>query len=94
MHSLDIIEKLSLTRSRLTTQLPPKLRPFIADHALRGRSIHACKDERKGDFSVGKMTLEIGGRNKAIKGADFVLRDDTDVPGKKTTPLWSLGMMY
>lgn len=47
-----------------------------------------------GDFVVGKKTLEIGGRHKTIKGADFVLRDDTDLPGKKSIPLWSLGMMY
>jgi uncharacterized protein len=59
-----------------------------------GKVIHACKDERLGDFSVGKITLEVGGRNKSAKGADFVLRDDVDLPSKKVIPLWSLGMIY
>ncbi|OGQ34274.1 MAG: AAA family ATPase [Deltaproteobacteria bacterium RIFCSPHIGHO2_12_FULL_43_9] len=59
-----------------------------------GKNIYACKNERKGDFVVEKITLEIGGRNKSIKGADFVIRDDIDLPGNRTIPLWSLGMMY
>lgn len=59
-----------------------------------GKNIYACKNEKKGDFVTGKITIEIGGRNKPIKGADFVIRDDIDLPGNRTIPLWSLGMMY
>ena len=60
-----------------------------------GRVFHACKDERQGDFILDKkITLEVGGRNKAIKGAQFVLKDEIDMPGKASIPLWSIGMMY
>jgi hypothetical protein len=58
------------------------------------KPIYACRAERKGDFVVGDTTLAIGGRNKSVKGADFVVRDDVDLPGKNSIPLWSLGMMY
>ncbi|HLB59809.1 MAG TPA: AAA family ATPase [Bdellovibrionota bacterium] len=59
-----------------------------------GKEIYAYKEEQKADFVVEKMTLEIGGPSKSPKGADFVLRDDIDMPGNRIIPLWSLGMMY
>jgi predicted AAA+ superfamily ATPase len=59
-----------------------------------GKAIYASKNETQGDFLVDKMTLEIGGRNKKLKGADFVIRDDMDMPGTRTIPMWSIGMMY
>lgn len=58
------------------------------------RSIYACKDERRGDFIVDSKTLEIGGRNKSIKNSDDVIRDEVDMPGEQSLPLWSFGMMY
>ena len=59
-----------------------------------GKAIYASKSEIQGDFLVDKMTLEIGGKNKKLKGADFVIRDDMEMPGTRTIPMWSLGMMY
>lgn len=59
-----------------------------------GKNIYACKNERKGDLVFDKITMEIGGKNKSIKGSDFVIRDDIDPPGNRSIPLWSLGMMY
>jgi hypothetical protein len=59
-----------------------------------GTVIYASKSEIQGDFLVDKMTLEIGDRNKKLKGADFVIRDDMEMPGTRTSPMWSLGMMY
>ncbi len=60
-----------------------------------GRSFHACKDERQGDFIIDKKNiLEVGGRNKSLKGAQFVLKDEIDMPGNASIPLWALGMSY
>ena len=59
-----------------------------------GKAIFASKSEIPGDFLVDKMTLEIGGKNKKLKGADFVIRDDMEMPGTRSIPMWSLGMMY
>ena len=58
------------------------------------REIHACRNEKEGDFKTSSLILEVGGREKRLKNADFVVRDDLEVPGEKTIPLWSLGMMY
>lgn len=60
-----------------------------------GRRLEASADERTGDFIVdGEITLAVGGRAKDRKGADFVIRDNTDEPAGTTLPLWSLGFMY
>ncbi len=53
------------------------------------------KDDRICDFIVNqKLKIEVGGRSKELKQADFVVRDDLDFPVKKTIPLWLLGMQY
>jgi hypothetical protein len=57
-------------------------------------NIFACKNEQKGDFEVEKLILEIGGKSKPSKSADFVIRDDVDLPAGKQIPMWALGMMY
>lgn len=59
-----------------------------------GKAIYACKDETKGDFFVDNKTIEIGGRTKTSKGADYVLRDDIELPTKNIIPLWCMGMMF
>ena len=58
-----------------------------------GLQIFASKDEKVADFEVDDFTIEVGGRSKKIKKADYVVRDDTDMPRKGVIPLWSLGMM-
>ncbi len=40
------------------------------------------------------MKIEVGGKKKAIKRADFVVRDDIDSPDDKIIPLWMLGFEY
>lgn len=70
--------------------------------ANAGWDVEAARDESSGDFAITKhrqheltkITLEVGGPAKKIKKADFVIRDDIDVRGKNTIPLWLLGMMY
>lgn len=65
-----------------------------------GWKVYASKDETKGDFIIsrlhnGKVTrflLEVGGSKKHKKSADFVIRDDIDLPGLTALPLWLLGM--
>lgn len=67
-----------------------------------GWNIEAVKDETTGDFvitkqsgtGIRKLRLEVGGPNKKIKHADYVIRDDTDFRGSQAIPLWMLGMMY
>ncbi|MGE4453304.1 MAG: AAA family ATPase [Sphaerochaeta sp.] len=67
-----------------------------------GYLVEATKDETTGDFVISKMgakgssqvKIEVGGRSKRPKKADFVIHDETDYPGGNTIPLWLLGMMY
>ncbi len=56
--------------------------------------IWACDDERVCDFIFNDIKIEVGGGNKKTKGADFVIKDDIDVPVKRSIPLWVLGMMW
>lgn len=58
-----------------------------------GLELHCPKDDSDYDFEVGKTTFEIGGRNKKRKNADYVIKDDIDLPTKHTIPLWMLGLL-
>ena len=63
-----------------------------------GYEINAMKDEKKGDYVITKdhvsQTLEVGGKNKNPKEADYVLRDNTDYPVGNAIPFWLMGMMW
>lgn len=63
-----------------------------------GYKVTALKDERKGDFFISyngeSFTVEVGGENKKSKGADLVMRDNTDYPAGKAIPFWLLAMMW
>lgn len=63
-----------------------------------GYTISAMRDEKKGDFSVKlddkEYVLEVGGKSKTPKSADFVMRDNTDYPAGNAIPLWLIGMMW
>ncbi|MBL4818352.1 MAG: ATP-binding protein [Deltaproteobacteria bacterium] len=48
------------------------------------------KDDSQYDFKAGNKTFEIGGRSKKAKQADFVIRDDIDMPSGRVIPLWYL----
>ena len=58
-----------------------------------GKEIYASSDESKGDFETQYGSLEVGGKSKKPKEADFVIRDDTVLPSKRGVPLWSLGFL-
>lgn len=66
--------------------------------AQSGFTVNAIRDERIGDYIVTKgndsYVLEIGGRNKRPKSADWVLRDGTDYPAGNAIPFWLAGMMW
>ncbi|MGC8818805.1 MAG: hypothetical protein ACP5QV_05350 [Athalassotoga sp.] len=57
------------------------------------KSVFACKDERNGDFIINEITVEVGGRSKKVKKADYVIRDDIDLPYKNVIPLWLIGFI-
>lgn len=59
-----------------------------------GRTLYASEDEQQADFEVNGLKLEVGGRNKRRKQADFVIKDNIDTPAKNTLPMWCLGFEY
>ena len=64
-----------------------------------GMEIRSSVKEEDGDFTVttkdgGKVMLEVGGRSKAFKASDFVIRDKIDYPAPHVIPLWVLAMMW
>jgi hypothetical protein len=66
-----------------------------------GYRVFAPKNEMECDFILEPsastnrdrktLKIEVGGINKSRKQADIVVRDDIDLPGKNSTPLWLLG---
>ncbi|BAI79886.1 conserved hypothetical protein [Deferribacter desulfuricans SSM1] len=56
--------------------------------------VFACKDEKECDFVVDDIKIEVGGKNKKRKSADFVVTDEVDIPVKDRIPLWMLGMVF
>jgi hypothetical protein len=58
-----------------------------------GLELHCPKDDSDYDFKIGKNTFEVGGRNKKKKNADFAIKDDIDLPGQNSIPLWVMGFL-
>ncbi|MDP2815547.1 MAG: hypothetical protein Q8O19_02580, partial [Rectinemataceae bacterium] len=68
-----------------------------------GWKVEAARNETEADFVISKAAgsegtrkyrIEVGGRSKKSKQADFVIRDDMDYPTGKAIPLWLLGFAY
>ena len=59
-----------------------------------GHSLYASDNEEAYDFLVDERSIEVGGRTKAAKGADIVVRDNIDLPSGKALPMWLLGLEY
>ncbi len=66
----------------------------VAALADAGFSVFASANEQDCDFIVDGHRIEVGGQGKHPKNADFVIRDNTDVPSGKTLPMWLLGLAY
>ena len=53
----------------------------------------------KGDFNIGNLTFEVGGKNKSQKQIEglknaFIVKDDIEYGYKNVVPLWVFGMNY
>ncbi|NUU95114.1 ATPase AAA [Marinitoga sp. 1135] len=59
-----------------------------------GMKVYSSKKEEYGDFVIDGKLIEVGGKNKKIKKADFVLKDDIEIPVKNSIPLWLIGFLY
>ncbi|MGC9452199.1 MAG: AAA family ATPase [Oceanipulchritudo sp.] len=59
-----------------------------------GHRVHAASNESQCDFLVDERTVEVGGRTKSRKAADFVIADDLDLPAGQRLPLWLPGLGY
>jgi predicted AAA+ superfamily ATPase len=63
-----------------------------------GWDVTTSRDKAQADFVISKegrrITLEVGGKKKSRKGADFVIHDDIDYPTATAIPLWLLAMSW
>jgi len=57
-------------------------------------NVTACKNEADCDYMIDGKKIEVGGKGKKIKNADYVIRDDIDVPFGNKIPLWMVGMVF
>ena len=51
------------------------------------------------DFTIGKYTFEVGGKNKGQKQIagvkdSFIVKDDIEYGYKNILPLWAFGLTY
>ena len=65
-----------------------------AAFAEAGQTLHAASRESDSDFVVGSYRIEVGGARKTRKQADYVVRDDIDLPSEGVLPMWLLGLQY
>ena len=71
--------------------------------ACAGYTVEAAKDDTKGDYVVSSdsliqrpqpITIEVGGKKKSRKQANYVARDNSDMPTSNSIPFWLLAMMW
>ena len=60
---------------------------------------HEVKTSKEADFNLGKMTFEVGGKNKKQKQIAkvenaFVVKDDIETGFLNIIPLWLFGLLY
>ena len=53
----------------------------------------------KGDFNIGNMTFEVGGKSKTQKQIEglknaYIVKDDIEYGYKNVIPLWAFGLNY
>lgn len=58
------------------------------------RKVFASADGTACDFLIDDYKVEVGGKRKVTKQADYVLRDDINIPDNSIIPLWMLGFEY
>jgi len=57
-----------------------------------GYRLFAATNETDCDFIVNDIRIEVGERTKKAKAADFVVRDNADLPSGKILPMWLIGL--
>jgi predicted AAA+ superfamily ATPase len=67
---------------------------FVVFSLSERYEIYASSKEEEYDYLVKGIKIEVGGRKKELKGADFVIVDDLEVPVKNRLPLWLLGLLW
>ncbi len=68
---------------------------FVAGISIESnRKVFASNKEPEYDFLIDDFKVEVGGKSKQPKKADFVLQDDIDIPDGKIIPLWMLAFEY
>lgn len=68
---------------------------YVAGISLESkRKVFTADNDREYDFLIDRYKIEVGGKKKESKKADFVLRDDVDIPDGNMIPLWMLGFEY
>jgi len=63
------------------------------------RVVHNPLSSRQSDFTIGKYTFEVRGKNKGTRQIRdlqdaYIVKDDIETAALNTLPLWTFGMMY
>ena len=70
-------------------------REAFAVFALSERyEVYASSKEEDYDYLVDGKKMEVGGKRKEPKSADFVISDDLELPVRNRIPMWLLGMVW
>ncbi len=56
--------------------------------------VYASPKEEDYDYLVDGKKIEVGGKKKDTKSADFVISDDLELPVRNRLPMWLLGMVW
>jgi predicted AAA+ superfamily ATPase len=97
------VEKVYLDNTNLAFCLSEKepdvgnLRETVFLNQMRVNN-HIYRSE-KGDFNIGNLTFEVGGKSKAQKQIEglknaYIVKDDIEYGYKNVIPLWAFGLNY
>ncbi len=56
--------------------------------------VYASQREEDYDYLVDGKKIEVGGKKKDTKSADYVISDDLELPVRNRLPMWLLGMVW
>lgn len=74
------------------------IRELFFIQALQSAGIHV-HHSKKGDYQVDALVFEVGGQSKTseqIRGIEnaYLIKDDINLPGKRSRALWNFGFLY
>jgi predicted AAA+ superfamily ATPase len=78
------------------TENPGTLREAYVAAAFSeaGKKVYSSSREVDSDFQIDNYQIEVGGSSKKRKQADYVVRDNIDLPADQVLPMWMLGLQY